>query len=297
MKTTIAIFYTGDIRHNQEIAKQNHQRLIDRIGELASVHVYYFTRNDPQRGACPYDPPEGDPHDNVYRRGQGGAVQVWDFMRGVQRTTEDIVMKLRTDLWFTDTSIDAICFDLQEMIAGRSGIAYFGSDWVNKTAGAVNDRLPVHIDFHNLIQDFVVLARRDSLKSFQDVIDSLNTLNPNKRRSGNKTFRFIIPTVHEPWRPDAEMLSSNGLRKQLTTVHRVLCQIWLIRQDYAEYPSDNIVCRDYIQSYIADDKAKMGKKNMIIPHPMTDAVNWWRAQQGWAPTEIEVGEWWAWQSE
>jgi hypothetical protein len=218
-------------------------------------------------------------------------------MRGVQRTTEDIVMKMRTDLWFTDTSIDAICFEIQEMIEERSGIAYFGSDWVNKTAGAVNDRLPVHVDFDNVIQDFVVLARRNSLKTFQDVIESLDKLNPNKRRSGNKTFRFIIPTVHEPWRPDAEMLSSNGLRKQLTTVHRVLCQIWLIRQDYAEYPSDNIVCRDYIQSYIADDKAKMGKKNMIIPHPMTDAVNWWRAQQGWAPTEIEVGEWWAWQSE
>ena len=31
MKTTIAIFYTGDIRYNQEIAKHNHQRLIDRV--------------------------------------------------------------------------------------------------------------------------------------------------------------------------------------------------------------------------------------------------------------------------
>ena len=233
----------------------------------------------------------------MYRRGQGGAVQVWDFMRGVQRTTEDIVMKMRTDLWFTDSSIDCIYFELQEMIANRSGIAYFGSDWVNKTAGAVNDRLPVHIDFDNVIQDFVVLARRDSLKGFDDVINDLDKLNPNKRRSGNKTFRFIIPTIHEPWRPDAEMLSSNGLRKQLTTVHRILCQIWLIRQDYLEYPTDNIVCRDYIQSYIADDKAKMGKKNLIIPHPMTDAVNWWRSQQGWGPTEIVVGEWWAWQSE
>jgi hypothetical protein len=71
----------------------------------------------------------------------------------------------------------------------------------------------------------------------------------------------------------------------------------LVRKTYTEYPTDDEVCKDYIQSYIADDKAKMGKKNFIFPHPMQDAVNWWRAQQGWNKKEITLGEWWSWQLE
>lgn len=281
----LAIFYTGDVRHNQDNAAINHQKLFDRIKELTPYKIYSFTRNDPDRGFCPYD--EANQPDNAYRRGQGGAIQVWDFLRGVQRTTEPLVLRLRTDIWFTESSIDCICFELKEMLENRSDIAYFGSDWVNKVAGAVNERLSVHIDADAVIQDFAILARRSKLKDFDTTINDLDSLNPNKRRSGNKTFRYIIPLA----------FGAPGFREQLAIVHRVLCQIWLVRKTYKYYPSDNEVCKDYIQSYIADDKAKMGKKNLIHPHPMQDAVDWWRAQQGWGPKEIIVGEWWQWQSE
>lgn len=283
----IAIFYTGDVRHNQNTAMQNHQLLFDKLQKIIPFNIYHFTRDDAQRGLCPYDPPTDieDP-DNRYRRGQGGAVQVWDFMRGVQRTTEEYVMKLRTDVWFTESAVDTICFEIQEMLAQRSDIAYFGSDWINENAGKINDRLPIHIDFDNSIQDFVVLARRSKLKSFDNVINDLDTLNPNKRRSGNKTFRYIIPAEH-----------GTGMRTQLATVYRTLCQIWLIRQNYDQYPTDMQVCKDYIQSYIADDKAKMGKKNLIYPHPMQGAVDWWRSQQGWDFVEIQEGRWHDWHTD
>lgn len=290
----LAIFYTGDLRHNTSLTYKNHKKLFEKIKRIIPFEVYYFTRNDLKRGQCPYD---SDQPDNVYRRGQGGAVQVWDFMRGVQRTNEEIVLRLRTDLWFTETSMDCICYELKEMIENRSGVAYFGSDWVNGTAGAINIRLPVHIDSDSVIQDFVVLARRDSLKDFDTVMSDLDKLNPNKRRSGNKTFRFIIPTETAAWTPDSEMLSATGLRKQLVPAHRILCQIWLVRKTYSDYPTDDEVCKDYIQSYIVDDKAKAGKKNLILPHPMTEAVNWWRLSRGWSPTEIKIGDWWRWQSE
>ena len=85
----IAVVYTGDIRHNQVIAQQNHQKFFNALKLVAPYQRYDFTRNDPERGQCPYDPPpeQADP-DNVYRRGFGGAVQVWDFMRGVDRTDQ-----------------------------------------------------------------------------------------------------------------------------------------------------------------------------------------------------------------
>lgn len=284
----LAIFYTGDIRHNTKVTYENHNLLFEKIKEIIPYEVYYFTRNDPERGICPYDPPidQHDP-DNVYRRGQGGAVQVWDFLRGVQRTTEKYVMRLRTDVWFTDSAMTVICDEIKQLIAGESDICYFGSDWINANAGSVNNRLPVHIDLDNTIQDFVVLANREKLKSFDQCIVDINSTNPNKRRSGNKIFRYIIPTDN----------TVVGVRTQYAKVFRVLCQIWLVRKNYDEYPSDNEVCKDYIQSYIADNKAKAGKKNLIYPHPMQDAVNWWRQQQGWNLKEIIVGEWWQWQSE
>jgi len=282
----IAVFYTGDVRHNQDIAQANHKLLIDRLTELAPVNVYRFTRDDPDRGSCPYDPPlDIDDPDVVYRRGQGGAVQVWDFMRGVQRTQEPIVVRLRTDLWFTASSIAVIVNEVQALVNNEYGIAYFGSDWVNDTIGAENLKLAVNINYDPHVQDFVVAARRDSLKSFEDVVKKLDEINPNKRRSGNKTFRFVVPD---------KQVGKNG-REQTVKTYRILCQVYLIRQDYSEYPDDTLVCCDYIQSYIVDDKAKLGKKNMISPHPMQDAVNWWRRQQGWEPRDIQIHNWWDWQ--
>ena len=69
----MAIFYTGDKRHNIDIAKQNHQKLFDRLKDIVDINLYWFTKDDPGRGVCPFE--EGDPAlDNVYRRGQGGAV-------------------------------------------------------------------------------------------------------------------------------------------------------------------------------------------------------------------------------
>jgi hypothetical protein len=283
----LAIFYTGDVRHNTEITYANHKKLFDEIEKIVPVNVYFFTRDDPERGVCPYDPPEQIDHDNAYRRGQGGAVQLWDFLRGVQRTNEPYVMRVRTDLWFTDSSIEIICNEIKELVAGNGDIFYFGSDWVNQNAGLIYNKSPVNIDLDKTIQDFMILASRDKLVPFDLCIENINKVVPNKRRSGNKMFRYLV-LVDE---------GSSMPRIQYSNPFRILCQIWLVRKTYTEYPTDDEVCKDYIQSYIADDKAKVGKKNLIFPHPMQDAVNWWRAQQGWDKKEITVGEWWTWQSE
>ena len=283
----IAVFYTGDHRHNIELTLQNHEKLLQRLREITFVNVYWFTRNDPERGICPYDPPVGvDDSDNAYRRGQGGAVQVWDFMRGVERTYEEFVLRLRTDVWFTDSSIDVICREIHEIITNNYGIGFFGSDWVNQTAGAVDIKLEVDVNLEPHVQDFVIFARRDSLKSFDDVIAHLDTVNPNKRRSGNKTFRYIVP----------QRIFGPGRQEQTIKTCRILCQIWLVRQNYSEYPDDMLVCKDYIQSYIFDEKAKAGKKNLLVPHPMQDAVNWWRKQFNWPPKEVQVNNWYDWQN-
>jgi len=69
----------------------------------------------------------------------------------------------------------------------------------------------------------------------------------------------------------------------------------LIRKNYNDYPSDNEVCKDYIQSYILDDKSEIGKKTFLVPHPMQDAVNWWRSNQGWKQQDLDIKDFKKWQ--
>ena len=86
-ESMIAIIYNGDIRFNQDIAKENHQRLINRLKEFGKVTTYNFIKNDPDRPVCPYDEGGLDTAaQGTYRRAAGGAVQVWDFVQSVERT-------------------------------------------------------------------------------------------------------------------------------------------------------------------------------------------------------------------
>ena len=283
MNAQLAIFYTGDKRHNLELTKQNHQRLFDRIQEFADYNIYWFTKDDPGRGVCPFE--EGDINlDNAYRRAQGGGIQVWDFYRSCERTTEPIVMKLRTDVWLTDSSIDIICEEIKKIIAGKTDIAFFGSDWIHANAGRIYHKIVVIDGVPGGVQDFVIVANRSQLKSGQEVIDYITALSPKKRRSGNNLHKLLIP-----------MTNTDHFNFQDINAFRILCQTWLVRKTYHAYPPDMEVCKDYIQSYILDDKSEIGKKTFIVPHPMQDAVNWWRSQQGWEPQDLDIKDFKKWQ--
>lgn len=283
MNTQLAIFYTGDKRHNLELTKQNHQRLFDRIQEFADYNIYWFTKDDPGRGVCPFE--EGDINlDNAYRRAQGGGIQVWDFYRSCERTTEPIVMKLRTDVWLTDSSIGIICEEIKKIIAGKTDIAFFGSDWIHANAGRIYHKIVVIDGVPGGVQDFVIVANRSQLKSGQEVIDYITALSPKKRRSGNNLHKLLIP-----------MTNTDHFNFQDINAFRILCQTWLVRKTYHAYPPDMEVCKDYIQSYILDDKSEIGKKTFIVPHPMQDAVNWWRSQQGWEPQDLDIKDFKKWQ--
>jgi len=280
---SLAIFYNGDKRHNLNITLENHNKLFNKLNELTPIKTYWFTKDDPERGFCPYE--EGNIHDDkVYRRGQGGGIQIWDFLRSCERTTEPFVMRMRTDTWFTDTSIEIILDELREILNNRTDIAYFGSDWIHENAGKINQKIQVINGTAPGVQDFVILARRNKLKPSNEIIDYINFLPAKKRRSGNNLFKLLIPMHQE-----------DGLWVQEVNAYRILCQIWLVRKTYQNYPSDMEVCKDYIQSYILDDKSEIGKKTFIIPHPMQDAVDWWRTQQRWNKLDLDIKDFKRWQ--
>jgi hypothetical protein len=245
----ISVFYTGDRRHNPVIMRDNHDRILQALSRLAPVEVAWFTKDFAHRGQCPFDEGGADMH---LRRGQGGAVQVWDFITGVERLTGDIRIKFRTDLWFTDSACAVIVDHVRDIMKGHIDVVYFGSDLINQNHGKENESYEITRHDPARIQDFIVAVRPGALKHSQDVISSMLDMAPKKVRSGNKVFRNIL-------REDAR-------------ARGVMCHVWLIRKWYESRPTDRDVCLDYIRSYM--DQAKNEFLDVLDP-----AWAWWATYQ------------------
>jgi hypothetical protein len=282
MKKQLTMIYTGDMRGNKRVMMANHLTLITRLQDLVDVHTEAFTKDSDRRGRNPYDHNEPD---IKYRRGEGGAVQLWDFVDAVERTTGDIVMKMRTDVWFTPMSVDLICDAVQRILDDQADVFYMGSDWIAHKMDGHEFEVSNAI---KLLTDFVIIARRDRLRPCQEIKQQIADTPVQKRRSGNKTFRWLV---------------MQG-RDMTARTYSVFANIWLIRATYdpEHFPSDWDVCRDYIQSYIEAKDGGIEKKNFWdkqgnrIPCPMQFAVNWWREKQGWGPQEIDPHNVRRWQS-
>lgn len=245
----ISIFYTGDRRHNFDVMRQNHAGMIQKLSTLDAVEVSWFTKDYEGRGVCPFN--EGGADDHL-RRGQGGAVQVWDFMTSADRVEGDVVIKFRTDVWFTDSAQQVIMQHVRDILDDQTDIVYFGSDLVNDNQGQEHEVYAITPHDPARIQDFIIAARRSSLASTSAVIDRMLAMPPKKVRSGNKTFRYLLG-------PESR---ARGVR----------CHLWLIRRHYADAPSDRQVCHDYIMSYM--DQSKVKDNSVLDP-----AWAWWENYQ------------------
>jgi len=245
----ISVFYTGDRRHSPEIMRANHDVMIQKLAALDSVEVSWFTKDFASRGECPFN--EGG-EDVSLRRGQGGAVQVWDFLNSAERLTGDIVIRFRTDLWFTESAQDVIIDHVRDIMKDNVDVVYFGSDLVNGNQGKENEAYEVNRSDPPRIQDFCIAARRSSLASAQAVTDRMLAMPPKKIRSGNKVFKYIL----------GDFARARG----------VMCHIWLIRKFYTEMPTDRDVCRDYIASYIERTRPEV---NVLLD----PAWEWWSTYQ------------------
>jgi hypothetical protein len=245
----ISIFYTGDRRHNPEIMRVNHDAMIQRLALIDTVEVSWFTKDFADRGECPFD--EGG-DDVSLRRGQGGAVQVWDFIKGAERLDGDVVIKFRTDLWFTASAREVIAEHVERITKGEVDVVYFGSDLVNGNQGKEHGVYDITAKEPARIQDFVIAAKKQSLAPAQRVIDRMLMMPPRKIRSGNKVFRYIL---------------GDGCRAR-----GVICHLWLIRKFYDTVPTDRDVCRDYIASYMERTRPEVNE--LLDP-----AWEWWITYQ------------------
>ena len=247
----IDVVYTGDIRHDQKIKNKNHNLLLREIKKLGEVKVseFYNGVGEKHFTDCPFNRGGKDAywHPDNLRRGQGGGVQVWQYLNAIRLTNNPYVIRLRNDNWFTESSVKVIIKELKQILNGENDLSYFGSNWLEGNMG-VEYQVMTKIKG---VEDFVIAAKREALNSYDNVIAKLKSIGVNHLRSGNKCFEFI----------------SNSKKR-----HKVLCRIYLTRQTYENYPSDKQVCYDYLISYCT---TRDGITKMI------PALKWFENYEPW----------------
>jgi hypothetical protein len=214
----IAVVYIGQ-RKFDKTSKANHQALIELLKTQHTVSVYDFTRSGPSIDG-PFT--------------SSGGVQVWDFLQAVKSVDEDIIIKLRTDLWFTTNSMSVVLSELNEIVDGNNDVAFMGVDFTNHY-----DKLHERIDAaaFKKVTDFAIIARRSSLDTEESIVTRLNG---PKHKSGNVMFKYILA-------PDARAVN-------------ISCQMYLIRKDY-DTPSNWQVYSEWTSEYYKSETAQQWVAN------------------------------------
>jgi hypothetical protein len=199
-------------------AKANHKKLYDTLSKRYGITVYDYYRDaaDPN---CPFD--------------QSGKVQVYDFLKAKDTVKEDIFIKVRSDVYFTRTAIEAVCKEIDNVIAGESDIVFMGIDFMNDYA-AVHKREDARTVNGHKVTDFVVVARKDKVSDTNTIIEMLKS--SVKDKSGNKTYNLI--------------LTESAIAKKVST------QMYILRKDYVDYDNWQIYwdwCSQYLKSPVAQD--------------------------------------------
>lgn len=202
--------------------RENHKKLYTILDNKYGIKIYDFYRKGPNP-KCPFN--------------LSGKVQVYDYMTSKDQITDDIIIKIRSDVYFTDTSIKVICDEIDNVLLKESDIVYLGIDFLldyNSKHRRENART---VKGHK-VTDFVIIARKNKLADTDTVIEILK--NSVKDKSGNKTFNLIM--------------NEEAVATKTST------QMYLVRKDYNTYDNWQIYW-DWVKEYRKADHAQEWVKN------------------------------------
>jgi hypothetical protein len=189
---TIGIFFNGENRYNT-VSQENHRDFINLIKEKYRVNVYDLTIENIERNVCPYI--------------ESGSVQLWDFVKSIDIIQEEILIKLRTDLWITPSATNTILAELEKTINNDQDVSFLGYAHKNHFSDKYK-KYPV-LGFEN-VRDLVIIVNKKTLLESEKILDLLKEEGENK--SGNLVYGKIL--------------------KPTTRAYNVYCQLYLIRKNY-----------------------------------------------------------------
>jgi len=198
----------------------NHLELYELLDKRYGTKIYNFYRDAPNP-QCPFD--------------LSGKVQVYDFLTAKDQVSEDIIFKIRSDIYFTKSSMDVICKEIDCILENNNDIAFLGIDFMNDF-----DKEHKRENVRDVVKttDFAIIARRESLEDTEKIINLMRT--GVKDKSGNKTFYLVL--------------------KPETRGVKISCQIYIVRKDYESYDNWQIYW-DWCSEYKKSEQAQNWVKN------------------------------------
>jgi hypothetical protein len=172
---------------------------------------------------------------------QSGGIQIFDFLEGVEKVKENIVVKFRSDLWFTDGAMDAIVKEVKLVVDDMQDASFIGCNWKDYIGHTYTKE---HISEKPWVQDFVVVVNKNVLKDKKEIYQNIESSKPSKRACGTKLFRSMLTTQDR--------------------AYNVMSQIYLIRKQLP----DNFDPWQVGYDYIFEDMKRFG-------HKMPDAMPWY----------------------
>ena len=171
----IAFVYTGE-RRFEKIGKENHRHLFQTLSEFTSFKIIDKCKENRNNDEFELSGPN----------------QVWDFYKAIDDVKEDIIIKMRTDIWFAKSSIPHIVNEILATKEGKQHFSLIGSELFNhynveyKTYSLPDVNIPGKS--HVKTADFICITKRDQLKTKEQIY---NELKIEKSKSGNRLWQRI----------------------------------------------------------------------------------------------------------
>ena len=181
----IAIAYLGDEQYFATVTN-NHDRLIGKIQAAMSAKRYNFTDS--------VKPWINKYNDDATIDGRPERQQLYDFYQALKNVEEDIVVRLRSDVWFTEGAMDVIVNEITEVANGNVDMSFIGGSlilqpdarYVKQTYTGTDDN-PSHS-----MNDFCVIVNRTKVPNETDVFTQEYVT--NDWRLGRGFFKLISET-------------------------------------------------------------------------------------------------------
>jgi len=108
---SLGFVYTGEKRF-EKIGRENHKLLYNALSEFVPFSIY--------------DQCKADRKDDEFKL--SALNQIWDFYKALPAVKERIVVKMRTDIWLTKSSIPHIVNEILATQQGKRTFTLIGSE-------------------------------------------------------------------------------------------------------------------------------------------------------------------------
>ena len=168
---SLGFVYTGEKRF-EKIGRENHKLLYNTLSEFTPFNIY--------------DQCKADRKNDEFKL--SALNQIWDFYKALPAVKERIVVKMRTDIWFSKSSIPHVINEILATLQGKRTFTLIGSElkthYNNEydTYDLPSDKAKVKT------ADFITIADKEVLRPKDEIYNLLKT---EKSKSGNRLWQRI----------------------------------------------------------------------------------------------------------